>query len=85
MLFRSDVVVIVGGAGLLIVIDSAFVAVCWGLPESLTLKVGDDVPVVVGIPVITPDGLRVRPAGSTPLDMSHVFVPVPPVAVNVKV
>ena len=78
-----DVVVIVGGAGKPIVIDRGFVAVSWGTPESLTRKVGEDVPAVAGVPLITPDGLRLRPAGNDPLLISHVFPPVPPVEVNV--
>ena len=73
-----------GGAGLLIVIDNCFVAVCCGFPESRTLKVGDNVPVVVGVPVITPAELRFRPTGNEPLARSHVCEPVPPEAVNVK-
>ena len=78
----SDVVVIVGGAGKLIVIDSGFVAVSCGFPESRTRKVGEDVPVVVGVPLITPDELRLRPAGNEPLLISQVCIPVPPEEVN---
>lgn len=80
----SDVVVILGAAGKLIVIDNNFVDVCCGFPESRTLKVGDDVPVVVGVPLITPLELRLSPTGNEPLARSHVFVPVPPEEVNVK-
>ena len=80
----SDVVVILGAAGRPIVIDSSFCADCCGFPESRTLKVGEEVPLVAGIPLITPLELRFRPTGNEPLARSHVFVPVPPVAANVK-
>ena len=76
-------VVIFGADGKLIVIDNGFVAVSCGLPLSRTRKVGEDVPGVVGVPAITPDELRFRPVGNDPLLISHVFVPVPPVEVNV--
>ena len=69
----------VGGVGLLIVIDSGFVAVCWGLPESRTRKVGVDEPELTGVPLITPDALRLSPAGNDPLARSQVVAPVPPV------
>ena len=74
---------ICGAAGKLIVIDSCFVAVSCGFPASRTRNVGEDVPVVVGVPLITPDELRLRPAGNDPLLISQVFVPVPPEEVNV--
>jgi len=54
------------------------VAVCCGPPESRTLKVGEEVPDVTGVPLITPDVLRLKPAGKDPLARSQVFVPVPP-------
>jgi hypothetical protein len=79
----SEVVVIVGAAGKLIVIDNCFVAESCGLPESRTRKVGEDVPRVVGVPVIMPDALKLTPTGNEPLLISHVFAPVPPVEVNV--
>ena len=84
-MFRSGakVVVILGAAGKLIVIDSCFVAVCCGFPESRTRNVGEDVPVTSGVPLITPDELRFRPTGNEPPLISHVFVPVPPEEVNV--
>ena len=74
---------ILGAAGKVIVIDSGFVAVSCGFLESRTRKVGDDVPVVVGVPLITPLKLKLRPSGNEPLARSHLFVPVPPEEVNV--
>lgn len=80
----SDVVVILGAAGKLIVIDNGFVAMSCGFPESRTRKVGEVVPVTSGVPLITPDELRFRPAGNEPPLISHVFAPVPPEEANVK-
>ena len=74
---------IFGGVGRPIVIDSGCVSVCCGFPESRTRKVGEEVPVVVGVPLITPLELRLRPTGNDPLARSHVFAPVPPEAANV--
>jgi hypothetical protein len=34
--------------------------------ESITLTVNDEVPVVVGVPLIWPEPLRLKPAGSDP-------------------
>ena len=42
------------------------VALCTGELESLTFTVNDDVPAVVGVPLIWPEVLRVRPAGREP-------------------
>jgi hypothetical protein len=77
------VVVIFGWAGRLIVIDSCFVAVSCGFPESRTRKVGEDVPATCGVPLMTPEELRFRPAGKEPELRSQVFVPVPPEKVKV--
>ena len=83
--FGSEVVWIIGGAGRPIVIDSCFVAVCWGFPESRTLNVAEVVPLELVVPLITPDELsELNPAGKEPLIMSHVFAPVPPDAAKVK-
>ena len=41
-------------------------ALCTGEVESLTFTVNDDVPAVVGVPLIWPEVLRVRPAGREP-------------------
>ena len=78
----SNVVVMFGGAGKLIVIVSCFCADCCGAPVSTTLNVGDLVWFVVGVPLMTPPELRFRPVGRAgePLAKLHVFVPVPPVA-----
>ena len=81
----SVIIVIFGAAGKLIVIDSVFCADCCGVPESRTLNVGEEVPAVVGVPLITPAELRFKPTGNDPLARSHICVPIPPEAVNVTV
>ena len=53
---------------------------------SCTVNVGEDVRAVVGVPVILPSRLNVRPSGkaSEPLARNHKYVPgpVPPDADN---
>ena len=74
---------IFGGLGKVTVSESCFVPVSCGFAESRTRKVGDDVPVACGAPLVTPAGLRVRPAGNEPLLISQVFAPMPPEEVKV--
>ena len=50
---------------------------------SVTVTVKDAVPAVVGVPLMTPDGERARPAGGEPTDMAHEYGIVPPVAASV--
>jgi hypothetical protein len=74
------VVVIVRAA--LTAIDRAFVADC---PKaSVTFTVKFELPVVVGVPDMVPVALRVRFAGSDPLERLQTSVPTPPVACNVS-
>jgi len=61
----GDAVVIVGGGGPaagLMVIDSAFVAVCEVLSVTCTVKF--DTAAAVGVPLIAPAGDSVKPAGN---------------------
>jgi hypothetical protein len=66
-------------------IETAAVAVLWvGLVESVTSIVKLDVPVPVGVPLITPvDATRDSPAGSDPELIDQLYGVMPPVAVNV--
>ena len=48
--------------------------------ESLTLIVGEDVPMVVGVPEINPPVARERPAGRVLAVIDQVYGGVPPVA-----
>ena len=47
--------------------------------ESLTLTVNDEVPVVLGVPLIWPGPLRLKPAGKDPELTNQVYGAVPPV------
>jgi hypothetical protein len=47
--------------------------------ESVTLTVKLDVPTVVGVPVIAPAPVKVRPAGRLPVLTVNASVPAPPV------
>ena len=78
----SAVVVMVGGAA------AVPMTICSGcdaerFAESVTLAVKFDVPAVVGVPVIVPVLESVRPAGSDPALMDHVYGVVPPEAPRV--
>jgi hypothetical protein len=61
-----DVIVRVAGAALT-AIDSCADAVCAGDALSVTVTVKVDVPVVVGVPEITPAFVIVNPAGRLPV------------------
>ena len=66
------------------VIESAFVALCGGFSESVTLTVKLKVPEDVGVPEITPvEALRASPGGREPALFAHVNGLFPPFAVSV--
>ena len=82
--FGSDVVVTVNGAvAAEITIDSCFVAVCTGEPESVAVTVKVNVPFAVGVPLIAPAELSVSPVGRVPGGTVHVTLPVPPLEARV--
>jgi hypothetical protein len=56
------------------------VAVAWR--ESITWTVKVKVLTVVGVPLIVPEGLSVRPSGRAPIVTDHVYGETPPEAVN---
>jgi hypothetical protein len=60
-------------------------ALCAGELESVTFTVNDDVPAVVGVPLICPELLRVNPAGNAPAVIDQLYGVVPPLAANVAV
>jgi len=70
------------GAGLMTIV-SFWLAVCVGLPESVTVTVIGELPAVVGVPVIV-HPVRIRPAFRSPV-IEHVYGPVPPEGVIVPV
>ena len=53
-----------------------------GVPPSLTWTTKLKVPVVVGVPLMTPP-LSSKPGGSKPLAFDQVYGKLPPAAVNV--
>jgi hypothetical protein len=68
----------------MIVMFNAAVVVFAGLLESVTWTVKLKVPMVVGVPEITPvAALSVKPVGSDPLAIDHVYGEVPPLAASV--
>ncbi len=74
----SAVVVIDGGAGKLMAMLRACVAVCVGLLESVTITVKFAVTFgPVGVPEIRPALLRAKPAGTAPALVVNVSVPNP--------
>src|SRR6267378_618024 len=74
----SVVVVIEGGAGKLMAMLRAFVPVCVGLLESVTITVKFAVTFgPVGVPEIRPALLRVKPAGTAPALVVNVSAPNP--------
>ena len=66
-----------------IIIDRAFVAVSAGVCESVTRTVKLEVPEAVGVPLITPPELRLKPAGSEPDASDQLYGVTPPLAANV--
>jgi hypothetical protein len=62
----EDVVICTGVTPAATVILRFAVAFCTGELESVTLTVNEDVPAVVGVPLIWPELLSVRPAGKEP-------------------
>jgi hypothetical protein len=62
--------------------EVAHVAVCTGELLSVTFTVKLDVPVLVGVPEITPAPDSVSPAGRAPELTDQLYAGVPPVALN---
>ena len=58
------------------------VALCTGEVESLTFTVNDEVPAVVGVPLICPELPRVRPAGREPELSDQLYGVAPPLAAS---
>ena len=62
---------------------SAWLAVCWGVPESVAVTVKFEVPAAVGVPDMAPDVLILNPAGKLPPVRLKLMAPVPPEAATV--
>lgn len=62
-------------------IESAWVAVRAGFPESVALTVKLEVPAAVGVPETAPvDAFKERPDGRVPDETLHAYGVLPPVA-----
>jgi hypothetical protein len=80
----SETVVIVSvGAVELMLMENGLVAFCAGEEESVTCTVKLDWPVLVGVPLMVPPLLKLRPAGNAPDVTVHEYGVVPPEAVSV--
>jgi hypothetical protein len=80
----KEAVVIVSGSTLAITLmENGLVAFCTGAEESVTCTVKSDWPAVVGVPLMVPSLLKLRPAGNAPDVTVHEYGSVPPVAVSV--
>ena len=58
------------------------VALCAGELESVTLTVNEEVPAVVGVPLICPEPLSVKPAGREPEVSDQLYGVLPPLAAS---
>ena len=56
------------------------VALCAGELESVTFTVNEELPAVVGVPLICPEPLSVSPAGKLPELIDQLYGAVPPLA-----
>jgi hypothetical protein len=80
----GKLVVVIFNVSVLTVMLRLAVAVCAGFSASLTSTVKLDVPVVVGVPEITPVlAASDSPAGKLPTAMLHVYGVIPPLAARV--
>jgi len=71
------VVVTISGAGFTTIWNDPEAVTCL---ESVTVAVNENVPTVVGVPVIEPPGLKFKPGGSPPPVTAQEYGVVPPVA-----
>jgi hypothetical protein len=78
----GDVVVIESG-GLTVMVSVTMSTAAVGVCESVTETLKVDEPSVVGVPLMTPPVLMVRPGGRVPDESAHVKGPLPPVEVSV--
>jgi hypothetical protein len=58
------------------------VALCAGVLESVTFTVNEEVPAVVGVPLICPELLSVKPAGKLPELTDQLYGVLPPLAAS---
>jgi len=75
-------VVVITSFGLMVMFSDWF-AVWGGVPESVAVTVNLLVPAVVGVPEISPELLKLNPAGKLPEVTLQLMAPVPPEAASV--
>jgi hypothetical protein len=63
---KEPEVIVSGNPAALMLIESGLVAFCTGKEESVTCTVKFDWPALVGVPLIVPPLLKLRPAGNVP-------------------
>ena len=78
----EDVVICTGVTEAVTTMLRFAVAVCAGELESVTFTVNEEVPAVVGVPLICPELLSVKPAGKVPELIDQLYGVVPPLAAN---
>ncbi len=80
---------VAGGKFVGVTVSGAALIVIWNGPDaccwraSVAVAVNRKFPICVGVPVIVPAGLSVRPGGSAPDVIAQVYGVVPPVAFKV--
>ena len=79
---RDDVVICRGVPEAAMGIVRFEVALCGGELESVTFTVNEELPAVVGVPLICPELLSVRPAGKLPELSDQLYGVVPPLAAS---
>jgi hypothetical protein len=80
---NAAVVIVSGGTLAIMLMENGLVASCVGEEESVTCTVKLDWPAPVGVPLIVPPLLKLRPAGNVPEVTVHAYGFVPPEAVSV--
>ena len=80
----DDVLIVTGVTAAATAMPRFAVAVLAGALESAARTVKDTVPDAVGVPLITPEPLRLSPAGKEPADSDQLYGVVPPAAAKVE-
>ena len=78
----EDVVICTGVTEAVMAMLRLAVALCAGELESVTLTANEEVPAVVGVPLICPELLKVRPAGREPELSDQLYGVIPPLAAS---
>ena len=79
----EGVVIVSGNAPELMLMENGLVAFCIGEDESVTCTAKLNWPTVVGVPLIVPPLLKLRPPGNEPDASVHEYGALPPATVSV--